>query len=103
LTSKQLDEVPDGGAVDVVLHAGEATDVEVRGVLLEPTEKSPFDTFNPTARELRVRRDEKTRIVMGEAAEIVPGGIFRVGGALKSREEIDASVIVLLTKVATIQ
>jgi len=103
MNQEQLAAASEGDKVDVVLEATQSSNGRLSGMLAEPNEKSPFDSFRRTDRQLDVRWSDETPIVMGEAAEIVSGGILRVGGVLRAQMLIEASVIVVLSKVATIE
>jgi len=103
MNQEQLAAASEGDKLDVLLEATQSSDGRLSGMLVEPSEKSPFDSFRRTDRQLDVRWSDETPIVMGEAAEIVSGGILRVGGVLRAQMLIEASVIVVLSKVATIE
>jgi hypothetical protein len=50
-----------------------------------------------------MRWTSEVQTVMGESADVVPGGIFRAHGVLGPQMVIDASRIVVLSKVATVE
>jgi tetrahydromethanopterin S-methyltransferase subunit A len=104
LTLAQLRAAREGDTVDVVLEAtGQPIPGELVGTALEPNEKAPFNSFHRTDEQIAVHWTDQTAIVMGERADVVVGGIFRAHGALRSQTLIDASRIVVLTKVAAIE
>lgn len=104
LTLSQLRTASEGSVVDATLQATDAPSSDVlTGVFLEPDEKAPFNSFHRTDERVTVHRSDDTQIVMGELVDVVAGGIFRAHGALRPHRVIDASRIVVLTNVATVE
>lgn len=72
------------------------------GTFLEADEAEPFNVFHRTSHQLQVRWTPATRIVMGEAPDLVVGALIRARGRLGANRLIDAQTIVILTRVARI-
>lgn len=103
-TLEQFRAVREGETVDVVFHAADAPSPRtLSGSFLEPSEKSPFNSFHETEQRVAVRWTEETGIIMGELADVVVGGIFRVHGVRGAEPFIHASAIIVLSKVAGIE
>jgi len=93
-----------GETVDVVLQTQrEPSPDELTGIFLTPSEKSPFNVFHCTEQTLSLRWSEATRVIMGEPSDVLAGGIFRASGVRAADNLVEASAIVVLTKVATIE
>jgi tetrahydromethanopterin S-methyltransferase subunit A len=103
-TLQQFRAVAEGETVDIVFQSTDSPSPDsLSGMLLEPTEKSPFNSFHPTEEFIAVRWTKDTQIIMGELADVVVDGVFRVQGVRGPESFVDASSIVVLTKVATIE
>jgi tetrahydromethanopterin S-methyltransferase subunit A len=108
LTIAQLDATAPGTNVDIALALADqpAPDL-LAGSLLEADEAEPFNAYRRTARRLLVRWNPATRIIMGTAADLIPGGLIRARGVLGSypssaAQLITAESLVILTRVARI-
>jgi hypothetical protein len=103
LTLQQLLATDEGATVDVVFEATDRpSGQELSGVVLEPDEKEPFSSFRRTGQRITAHWSDQTRVVMGEREDVVVGGIFRVRGECKPGVQVDASVIVVLSRVAAV-
>jgi hypothetical protein len=104
LTLDQLHAASEGATVDVVLETTTQPEGHMlSGTFLDPTEKSPFSAFRRTDQTVSFRWTDQTTIVMGEPADVVLGGIFRAHGTLGPEAIVDASRVVVLSHVATIE
>lgn len=104
LTLQQLRAASEGTTVNVALEAvGQPSSNQLAGVVLEPDEKSPFNSFHRTEERITMRWESEAQVVMGELADVVIGGIFRAHGMLGPQMVIDASRIVVLSNVASVE
>jgi tetrahydromethanopterin S-methyltransferase subunit A len=103
-TWAQFQATPVGEEVNVTCRATAqpARDL-LEGVVVEPSEREPFSLFRQTGHALRVRWNEATRILMGEASQIQPQALLRVRGRRQAESEVVADALVILTHVARIE
>ncbi|MFN8534471.1 MAG: hypothetical protein U0556_13100 [Dehalococcoidia bacterium] len=84
-----------------VIVTGVEDDV-VHGVVAEPVEPDPQRTFRRTGQSMRVVRMPGSRIMMGGPDDLVPDAVLRVQGILRGEDRINAALLQVLTKQATI-
>jgi hypothetical protein len=103
LTWSQLEATHIGAPVDVAIAVTElpAPDV-LAGTLLEPDAAEPFNVYHRTEHLVRVRWTPATRIVMGEASDLVSGALVRARSTLSDDRALDAQSLVILTRVARV-
>lgn len=103
-TWKQLSATPVGEEVDVVCEINaQPSEYLLEGVVGEPSEREPFSLFHRTEHVLRVHWSPATQVIMGEPGEVRPGALLRVRGKRRSKNEVDAERLVILTNAARMQ
>ncbi len=82
------------GTAKIVIEILTVGQQEIRGRLLEKQDETHYlRTDNP----VEIKRSAATVVVMGEAADIRPGAILHVTGALGTDHSVEARKIVILT------
>jgi hypothetical protein len=104
MTWPQFEASAPGAVVDAVVQviALPAPDRLV-GAFLDPDPTDSFGTFVPTQHQAEVHWSPQTRIAMGEASDVQVGALLRVRGALGGGRVIEATTLVILTRVARVQ
>ena len=101
---EQFSSTPLGQQVNVVIEVTALPEEHLlEGTLAEPYEEDPWRSFRRTQHVLRARWSSATQVAMGSTQHFQPGALLRARGTLRLRDEVEAEVIVVLTKVATIQ
>jgi len=80
------------------LSGGELLD----GLIADPDPADPLTRYRRTAVPVRVRRGRDTPIVMGKPAHLTAGALLRAHGKLLPGGEIDAEIIAVLSRFATL-
>jgi tetrahydromethanopterin S-methyltransferase subunit A len=103
-TWAQFQAIPVGEEVNVTckILAQPVRDL-LEGVVVEPSEREPFNLFHQTEYPLRIHWTEATRVIMGEASQVQPEALLRVRGRRHSEGEVAAEALVILTHVARIE
>ena len=84
-----------GEAAKVVLEVTYSTSAtNLQGTLLE---KKTETVYQRTGQSVEVAFDDKTPVVMGKAADIHPGAVIHVSGAVNASQVLEAKQIVILT------
>jgi hypothetical protein len=74
----------------------------VDAVVADPTPSDPYTRYMRTSQAVRVRYEDRTRIVMGGSQDIDADALLRVRGTMQADGHIDADAIAILTHVATV-
>jgi tetrahydromethanopterin S-methyltransferase subunit A len=103
LTLEQLRAAHDGDRVDLVFEATEQpAERELMGTFLEREKTPPFSSYQRTDQRVGMRWVPETQVVMGEMPDVVAPGVFRVVGVLDAELRVDASRVIVLSKVARV-
>jgi len=103
MTLEQFEAISPGTKVDAVLSiTRKLSEHQFAGYFLKMDEAELFTAYHLTDRQIQVEWDESTKIIMGEAREVVEGGRVRVGGKLLANGSVSATQIIILTKVTKI-
>jgi len=103
-TLKQLDAAPPGTTVNITLFVSTLpTEHRLTGIFLESDEAEPFNVFHRTQRHVEASWTPETKVIMGQENEIQPGALIRVAGKVDEKGLINASQIVILTRVGRIK
>jgi len=103
MTLEQFDASTPGTKVDAVLSISKIlSGHHLEGSFLKMDEAELFTAYHLTDRRVEVTWNEATKVIMGEAKEVVEGGRVRVGGNLQANGSVSAGHIIILTKVTKI-
>ncbi|HEY7982801.1 MAG TPA: hypothetical protein VID73_01455 [Ktedonobacterales bacterium] len=104
-TWEEVEAAAPGAAVEAALAVTAMPEPGLlEGDYLAADDAEPFSVFHRTPHTLRVRWSPgATRVIMGEAAEVVPGALLRVRGAFDSERLLAADALVILTHVARVE
>lgn len=96
----QLDQVKPGEEVKVVLEVTSFAGQTLKGALLD---KQTETLYKRSGRVAEVAWDADTKIVMGKAADIHPGAVIHVTGAVVAGDRIKARQIAILSGYVKVQ
>jgi tetrahydromethanopterin S-methyltransferase subunit A len=100
-TLKQLEGFVPGTEVDLFLSVTDLPREQVLGgIFVEPDETGTFRTFGRTSRRIEVEWVPTSRLIMGDAADLVVGALLRVVGKFDENKLLHGAQIVVLTRVA---
>jgi tetrahydromethanopterin S-methyltransferase subunit A len=103
-TLKQLEDASPGTTVNITITVMElSADHKLTGMFLESDEAEPFNVFHRTQRRVEANWTTETKMIMGQESEIQPQALLRVAGKLDEKGAINASQIVILTRVGRIK
>lgn len=103
MTLEQLDAREQGSKVDVVLSITKISqEHQFSGIFLKMDDAELFTAYHLTDRQVEVQWSEATKMIMGEAKEVVEGARVRVGGKLQNNRSVSAEHIIILTRVTKI-
>jgi hypothetical protein len=98
--TRQLDQLKPGEEAKVVLEVTSSAAQDLRGTLLD---KQTEILYKRSDRVARVAWDADTKIVMGKAADIYPGAVIHVTGAVVTGDRIKARQIAILPGYVKVQ
>ncbi len=100
-TLKQLEGFVPGTEVDLFLLVTDLPREQVvGGIFVEPDETGTFRTFGRTSQRIEVEWTPTSRLIMGDAADLVVDAILRVVGKFDENKLFHGEQIVVLTRVA---
>ena len=103
MTVEQFDAAVPGDKVDLVVSATKIPqERQLTGYLLKMDEAEMFTAYHLTDRQIEASWDNTTKMIMGEAKEVVEGARIRIGGKLQPNRSVFAQHLVILTKVTRI-
>jgi tetrahydromethanopterin S-methyltransferase subunit A len=85
---------------NAAVEVGAVEGTTLTAIRLEPDPASPHDTFRRTRDVVSARWSGETRIAMGEWEDVQPGAVVRVRGSAVRGGPVDATTVVVLTRVA---
>jgi len=93
-----------GEVVDVVIEVtAQSSERLLEGTLAEPGQDDPLHSFRRTDHSPHIRWSTSTQVVMGNPNHFTSGTLLRVHGTVRADKEVEAELIAILTRVASIQ
>ena len=103
MTLEQFEAAVPGDKVDLVVSITTISkDRQLMGHFLKMDEAEMFTAYHMTDRQVEASWNEATKMIMGEAKEVVEGARVRIGGKLLTNRSVSAEHIIILTKVTKI-
>jgi tetrahydromethanopterin S-methyltransferase subunit A len=100
----QLSSVPLGQFVDVAIEITAVPEEHLlEGKFAGPAAEGDWTSYRRTEHVLRARWSSETRVAMGNPEQFQPGAILRMTATLRTRNEVEAIAIAVLTNFVTIQ
>ena len=103
MTLEQFEAAVTGQQVDVVVSIEKVSEQhQLTGYFLKMDEAEMFTAYHLTDRRIEASWNDSTKMIMGEAKEVIEGARIRIGGKLLDDRSVSAEHIIILTKVTKI-
>lgn len=103
MTLQQFESADLGSRVDLFITVTDLPQERVMGgVFLTMDDAQPFTVYHRTNRTLQATWSPATKVIMGQADEIVVGALLRLVGKRLDPNKVDAEAVIVLTKVTRI-
>ena len=103
MTLEQFEAATPGQNVDLVLSITKIPEQhQLVGTFLKMDEAELFTAYHLTDRTVGASWTDTTKMIMGQANEIVEEARVRIGGSLQSNGSVSATHVIILTKVTKI-
>ena len=103
MTLEQFEAIAPGGKVDLVVSVTKISqEHRLTGHFLKMDEAEMFTAYHMTDRVVEASWNDSTKMIMGEAREVVEGARIRIGGKLLDDHSVSAEHLIILTKVTKI-